>query len=78
MIMGARRGGGGARETLNCSLEFEKNEVLQNTLKFSLEPSALTLDTLYFSLKRREKNAKIFVCALGRLVVRRAENVSTF
>ena len=35
--------------------------VLQNTLKFSLEPSALALDTLHFSLKRREKNAKNFV-----------------
>ena len=40
-------------------LEFEKvtsyAAVLQNTRKFSLAPSALTLDTLYFSLKRREK-----------------------
>ena len=57
--------------------------VLQKTLKFSLAPSALALDTLYFSLKRREKNAKIFVCAFGarkngRFFVRRAENVSTF
>ena len=32
--------------------------VLQNTLKFSLAPSALALVTLYFSLKRREKRKK--------------------
>ena len=32
--------------------------VLQNTLKFSLVPSALAIDTLYFSLKRREKTQK--------------------
>ena len=44
-------------------LEFEKvtsyAAVLQSTLKLSLAPSTLVLDTLYFSLKRREKkNAK--------------------
>ena len=39
--------------------------VLPNTLKLLLAPSALALDTLYFSLKRREKNAKILVCAFG-------------
>ena len=67
-------------------LEFKKMTsyaaVLQNTLKFSFAPSALALDTLYFSLKRR-KNATIFVCAFGapkngRFFVRRAENMSTF
>ena len=65
--MGARRGGQG--KALAPPLEFEKMTsyagVLQNTLKFSLAPLALALDTLYFSLKRREKNAKIFVCAFG-------------
>ena len=40
-------------------LEFEKMTsyaaVLQNILKFSLAPSALAIDTLYFSLKCHEK-----------------------
>ena len=53
---------GGARGALAPPLEFEKMTsyaaVLQNTLKFSLAPSALALDTLYFSLKRREKTQK--------------------
>ena len=43
-------------------LEFEKMTsyaaVLQNTLKFSLAPSALAIDTLYFSPKRRKKTQK--------------------
>ena len=55
--MGARRGGGA-----HAPLEFEKMTsyaaVLQNTLKFSLAPSALALYILYFSLKRREKTQK--------------------
>ena len=59
--MGARRGGGGQGGHLP-PLEFEKMTsyaaVLQNTLKFSLAPSALPLDTLCFSLKRREKTQK--------------------
>ena len=72
---------------LTSPLEFEKMTsyaaVLQNTVKFSLAPSALALDTLYFSLKRREKNAKNFRLRLRRagkrsIFVRRAENVSTF
>ena len=32
--------------------------VLQNTLNFSLAPTALAPHTLYFSLKRREKTQK--------------------
>ena len=59
---------GGARGGHLPPLEFEKMTsyaaVLRNTLNFSLAPSALALDTLYVSLKRR-KNAKIFVCAFG-------------
>ena len=71
--MGARRGGkGGAL----APLEFEKMTsyaaVLQNTLKFSLAPSALALDILYFSLKRREKKRNF------RLRLRRAEKRSIF
>ena len=45
---------GGQGGALAPPLEFEKMTsyaaVLQNTLKFSLAPSALALDTLYFSL----------------------------
>ena len=37
---------------------------VQNTLKFSLAPSALAISTLKFCLKHR-KNAKIFVGAFG-------------
>ena len=64
--MGARRGGkGGAL----APLEFEKMTsyaaVLQNALKFSLAPSALAKDTLYFSLKRR-KNRKNSLLRLRR------------
>ena len=69
--MGARRGG-----ALALPLEFEKMTsyfaVLQNTLKFSLAPSALTIDTLYFSLKRRKIHS---APKNGQFVVRRAENV---
>ena len=72
--MGARRGrqGGGT-----CPpLEFEKMTsyaaVQQNTLKFSLAPTALAIDTLYFSLKRAKKR-KIF-----RLRLRRVEKWSIF
>ena len=72
--MGARRGGKGG--TCPPPLEFEKMTsyaaVLQNTLKFSLAPSALAIDTLYFSLKCREKRKNF------RLRFRRAENVSIF
>ena len=80
--MGARRGGGAL-----APLEFEKMTsyaaVLQNTLKFSLAPTALALDTLYFSLKRREKTQKFSFAPWARrkmvdFFVRRAENVSTF
>ena len=46
--------------------------VLEKTLKFSLAPSALAIDTPYFSLKRRKKR-KIF-----RLRRRRAEKWSIF
>ena len=71
--MGARRGGQGG----TCPpLEFEKvtsyAAVLQNTLNFSLAPSALAIDTLYFSLKRREKRKNF------RLRLRRAEKWSDF
>ena len=81
--MGARRGG--ARGAL-VPLEFEKMTsyaaVLQNTLKFSLAPSVLAIDTLYFSLKHR-KNAHIFVGALGapktgRFFVRRPKTDQLF
>ena len=51
---------GGGKGGLAPPLEFEKMTsyiaVLQNTLKCSIAPSALALDTLYFSLKRREKS----------------------
>ena len=71
--MGARRVG--ARGALAPPLEFEKitpyAAVLQNTLKFSLAPSALAIDALYFSLKRREKTQNF------RLRLRRAEKWST-
>ena len=55
-----RRPQGGARGALAPPpLEFEKMTsyaaVLQNTLKFSLAPSALAIYTLNFSIKRREK-----------------------
>ena len=46
--------------------------VLRNILKFSLAPPALALDTLYVSLKRREKREKF------RLRLRRAEKWSIF
>ena len=55
--MGARRGARGALAP--PPLGFEKTTsyaaVLQNTLKFSLAPLALAIDTLYFNLKRCEK-----------------------
>ena len=61
MTPGARAGGGKGGH-LPPPPGFEKMTsdaaVLQNTLKFSLAPSALALDTLYFSLKRREKTQK--------------------
>ena len=54
--------GGGKEGHLPPPLEFEKMTsyaaVLQNYLKFSLAPSALALDTLYFSLKCLEKRLK--------------------
>ena len=83
--MGARRGGARGGH-LPSPLEFEKMTsyatVLYNTLKFSLAPSALALDTLYFSLKHREKRQKFsfapFVCVQKIDLFRRAENVSTF
>ena len=57
-------------------LEFEKMTsyaaVLQNTLKFSLAPSALAIYTLYFSLKRAKKRKNF------RLRLRRAEKWSIF
>ena len=72
--MGAR--GGGARGEALAPLEFEKMTscaaVLRNTLKFSLAPSALALDTLYFSLKRRKKRKDF------RLRLRRAEKMVIF
>ena len=80
-----RRQGGG---TCPPPLEFEKMTsyaaVLQNTLNFSLAPSALALHTLYLSLKRRKKKRKNFRLRLRRakkwsiFFVRRAENVSAF
>ena len=82
--MSARRGGKGG--TCPPPLEFEKMTsyaaALQNTLKFSLAPSALALDTLYFSLKRREERnhfrLRLRRTAKWSIFVRRAENVSTF
>ena len=69
--MGARSGG-----YPPPPVEFEKMTsyaaVLQNTLNFSLAPSALPIDTLYFSLKRRKKR-KSFRLRNGRFFVRRAE-----
>ena len=87
LLVHSRRPQERARGALAQPLEFEKvtsyAAVLQNTLKFSLAPEALAIDTLYFSLKRREKNANIFVCVFGapkngQFFVRHAENVSTF
>ena len=46
--------------------------VLQHTLKFSLAPSALATDTLYFSLKRAKKRENF------RLRLRLAEKWSIF
>ena len=75
--MGARGWGGGKR-ALATPLEFEKltsyryAAVSQNTLKFSLAPSALAIVTLYFSLKRREKRK------ISGLRLRRAEKWSIF
>ena len=64
-VMGARRGG-----HLPPPPGIWKNTsyaaVLQNTLILSLAPLALALDTLYFSLKRREKRKSF------RLRLRRA------
>ena len=83
-LMGARRGG--QRGALAPPLEFEKmtsyTAILQNTLKFSLAPSALAIHTLHFSLKRR-KNVKMVDLSHGapkngRFFIRRAENLSTF
>ena len=72
--MGARRGG--ARGGTCPPLEFEKMTsyaaVLQHTLKFSLAPSALATDTLYFSVKRAKKRENF------RLRLRRAEKWSIF
>ena len=84
--MGARRGGGkgGALAPLPWNLKHMTSyaAVLRKTLKFSLAPSALAIDTLYFSLKRRKKR-NIFRLRLrraenGRFFVRCAKNVSTF
>ena len=73
-IHGRPQGGQGGH--LPPPLEFEKMTsyaaVLQNTLKFSLAPSALAIDTLYFSLKRAKK------CKNFRLRLRRAEKCSIF
>ena len=65
--MGARRGGrqGGTCPTLEFAKMTSYSVALQNTLKFSLVPSALAIDTLYFSLKRRKKR-KIFRLRPGR------------
>ena len=53
---------GGGQGGALAPLEFEKMTsyaaVLQNILKFSLAPTALALDTPYFSVKRREKTQK--------------------
>ena len=68
-------------------VEFEKitsyAAVLQNTLNPSLAPSALALDTLYFSLSVAKKHKKKSFAPSARrkmvdFFVGRAENVSTF
>ena len=57
VAMGARRGGGQLPP-----LEFENMTsyaaVLQGTFNLSLASSALAIDTLYFNLKQRKKNAQ--------------------
>ena len=76
---------GGTRGAL-APFEFDKMTsyaaFLQNTLKFSLAPSALVLDTLYFSLKRREKTQKFSLAPSARRKMVNflygAENASTF
>ena len=78
--MGDLRGGG------TCPLEFGNMTsyaaVLQNTIKFSLTPSALAIRTLHFSLKRckNRKNFRLCLESLsapknGRFFVRCAESV---
>ena len=57
IVMGAHRGGG-KRGHLPPPGIWKRTSyvaVQQSTLKFSLAPSALATDTLYFSLKRRKK-----------------------
>ena len=65
--MGARRGEGGALAPPPWNLKKVRSyaAVLQNTPKFSVAPSALAIDTLYFTLKRREKR-KMFRLRLWR------------
>ena len=83
--MGARSGrarGALAPPPLNLKKVTSHAAVLQNTLKFLLAPSTLAIDTVYFSLKRREKR-NVFCLRLRRaekcsIFVRRAKNVSTF
>ena len=78
--MGDLRGGG------TCPLEFGNMTsyaaVLQNTIKFSLTPSALAIRTLHFSLKRCKNRKNFRLCPEslsapknGRFFVRCAESV---
>ena len=75
--------GGGQGGHLPPPLEFEKMTsyaaVLQNTLNFSLAPSAFAIDTIYLSLKRRKKfRVRLWRAEKWSIFVRRAENLSTF
>ena len=72
VYMGARRWARGHLPPSNLKKMASYTAVLQITLKFSFAPSALALDTLYFSLQHREKS-KMF-----RLRLRRAEKWSIF
>ena len=57
--MGARRGAGGAlAPSLNLKKMTSYAAFLRNALKFSLALSALAINTLKFSLKRRKKAQK--------------------
>ena len=65
--MGARRNGKGPLAppfSSGIKKMTSSSPVLQNTLKFSLAPTALAGCNLIFDLKRR-KNAINFVCVFG-------------
>ena len=66
------QGGGTCPPPWNLKKMTSYAAVLKNTPNFSLAPSALALDTLYFSLKRRKKRKNF------RLRLRRAEKMVIF